>query len=70
MEVVTSRWSWLDITSGGPDEDGMFWLTAMPKPRYWLYPSFWLMALRSRSLMPTAADIEVEETIELGDTNG
>lgn len=66
-EIVASRWSWLRVESSGPDKDGWWTLKAEPKRWYALYPSFWLMAFRSRSLMPTAADLEIEEQYEVED---
>lgn len=49
---------WLDYTTSGPDADGFYTLTATPKRFYWLHLSFWVMVIKSRSLMPTAKDLE------------
>lgn len=48
---------WLDFEDG-TEPDGTVWLIAKPKRFYWLHLSFWVMAIRSRSLMPTAPRIE------------
>ena len=56
---VHQRWNWVEVTAGG--DAGFYWLRAEPKRWYALYPSFWLMVIRTRSLMPSA-DVVIEET--------
>ena len=59
MRMTQPRWTgWLDFETSGPDDKGMWTLTATPKRRYWLHPSFWVMVVRSRSFMPTAPKLE------------
>jgi hypothetical protein len=48
---------WLDFETTDHD-DGSITLTATPKRFYWLHLSFWVMVIRSRSLMPTARDLD------------
>ena len=48
---------WLDFEDVN-NGDGTVTLTATPKRRYWLHLLFWIMVVRSRSLMPTAKRID------------